>query len=74
MTNQSIRALYGSLVAMTLQLDNALSQKLDARGFLPCFTTSTQQSARRFSLLFLSVTDFGTRCPKPAGSFGSPFF
>jgi hypothetical protein len=34
MTNQSIRALYGSLVAMTLQLDNALSQKLDARGFL----------------------------------------
>jgi hypothetical protein len=35
MTNQSIRALYGSLVAMTLQLDNALTQKLDARGFLP---------------------------------------
>jgi hypothetical protein len=35
MTNQSIRALYGSLVAMTLQLDDALTQKLDARGFLP---------------------------------------
>ena len=35
MTNQSIRALYGSLVAMTLQLDDALTQKLDARGFFP---------------------------------------
>ena len=35
MTNQSIRALYCSLVAMTLQLDDALTQKLDARGFLP---------------------------------------
>ena len=35
MTNNNIRALYGSLVAMTLQLDNALTQKLDARGFLP---------------------------------------
>lgn len=35
MTNNSIRALYGSLVAMTLQLDNALGEKLDRRGFLP---------------------------------------
>jgi hypothetical protein len=35
MTNQSIRALYGSLVAMTLKLDDALSQKLNAEGFLP---------------------------------------
>lgn len=35
MTNTSIRALYGSLVAMTLQLDNALGEKLDRRGFLP---------------------------------------
>jgi hypothetical protein len=48
MTNQSIRALYGSLVAMTLQLDNALTQKLDARGFLRCHYAVADNGGYRF--------------------------
>jgi hypothetical protein len=35
MTNVSIRALYGTLIATTLQLDKALTGKLSKAGFLP---------------------------------------
>jgi hypothetical protein len=35
MSNVSIRALYGTLIATTLQLDKALTGKLSKAGFLP---------------------------------------
>jgi hypothetical protein len=55
MTNQSIRALYGSLVAMTLQLDNALSQKLDARGFLHLLVMFHDLNAAERAAFFAAV-------------------
>jgi hypothetical protein len=65
MTNQSIRALYGSLVAMTLQLDDALTQKLDARGFLPVALVAelAEEHALQYQLktgaCFFTVADNG---------------
>ena len=65
MTNQSIRALYGSLVAMTLQLDDALTQKLDARGFLPVALIAelAEEHALQYQLktgaCFFTVADNG---------------
>jgi hypothetical protein len=50
MTNQSIRALYGSLVAMTLKLDDALSQKLNAERLLACCACSRTCRGARASV------------------------
>lgn len=35
MTNTSIAALYGTLLATSLELDKQIAEKLDKRGFLP---------------------------------------
>jgi hypothetical protein len=34
MTNALIVSIYGQLVALTLELDKAITEKLDSRGFL----------------------------------------
>jgi hypothetical protein len=34
MTNTAIVSIYGQLVALTLELDKAITEKLDSRGFL----------------------------------------
>jgi hypothetical protein len=42
MTNALIVSIYGQLVALTLELDKAITEKLDSRGFLLAFAQAAR--------------------------------
>jgi hypothetical protein len=55
MTNTSIVAIYGQLVALTLELDKAITEKLDGRGFLPdsLIAQLAEEHASRYGACFV---------------------
>ena len=65
MSNVSIRALYGTLIATTLQLDKALTGKLSKAGFLPnnLIAELAEEHALQYQLktgaCFFAVADYG---------------
>jgi AICAR transformylase/IMP cyclohydrolase PurH len=52
MTNALIVSIYGQLVALTLELDKAITEKLDSRGFLPdsLIAQLAEEHARQFTM------------------------
>ena len=55
MTNTSIVAIYGQLIALTLELDKAITAKLDSRGFLPDTLVAqlAEEHASRYGACFV---------------------
>lgn len=55
MTNTSIVSLYGQLIAVTLELDKAIAEKLDKRGFLPdsLIAQLAEEHASRYGACFV---------------------
>jgi hypothetical protein len=65
MTNALIVSIYGQLVALTLELDKAITEKLDSRGFLPLSVPLS---------CLVPSKPLGHRVPNnPRGDFGRPF-
>jgi hypothetical protein len=52
MTNALIVSIYGQLVALTLELDKAITEKLDSRGFLPdsLIAQLAEEHARQYEI------------------------
>ena len=65
MTNTSIVSIYGQLIALTLELDKAITEKLDSRGFLPdsLIAQLAEEHARQYEIksgaCFFVFTDTG---------------
>ena len=65
MTNALIVSIYGQLVALTLELDKAITEKLDSRGFLPDTLVAqlAEEHARQYEIksgaCFFALTDTG---------------
>ena len=65
MTNTAIVSIYGQLVALTLELDKAITEKLDSRGFLPdsLIAQLAEEHARQYEIksgaCFFVFTDTG---------------
>lgn len=65
MTNALIVSIYGQLVALTLELDKAITEKLDSRGFLPdsLIAQLAEEHARQYEIksgaCFFVFTDTG---------------
>jgi hypothetical protein len=55
MTNALIVSIYGQLVALTLELDKAITEKLDSRGFLPdsLIAQLAEEHASRYGACFV---------------------
>jgi hypothetical protein len=55
MTNTSIVSIYGQLIALTLELDKAITEKLDSRGFLPdsLIAQLAEEHASRYGACFV---------------------
>jgi hypothetical protein len=55
MTNALIVSIYGQLVALTLELDKAITEKLDSRGFLPDSLVAqlAEEHASRYGACFV---------------------
>jgi hypothetical protein len=58
MTNTAIVSIYGQLVALTLELDKAITEKLDSRGFLLLTHYQPKEIQPCISASSLSVTHF----------------
>ena len=52
MTNTSIVSIYGQLIALTLELDKAITEKLYSRGFLPdsLIAQLAEEHARQYEI------------------------
>ena len=65
MTNTAIVSIYWQLVALTLELDKAITEKLDSRGFLPdsLIAQLAEEHARQYEIksgaCFFVFTDTG---------------
>lgn len=55
MTNTSIVSIYGQLIALTLELDKAITEKLDGKGFLPdsLIAQLAEEHASRYGACFV---------------------